>query len=498
MLLDLPNEILVLVLSPLGFRDLVVCKSVCRTLNAVICDVLFLQYKLVLASYGLCDNEFSVTAVKQRLQYAHLFNCALRDIRWIPHFTFTFEGQRLDHPSSFAIFRDLKNPGTLSLIYSGSSLRGAPQRHWVIKAPPASVYTYTFNPAEDLVILQTMDVPKSRHHLLTMSSGAQHPAASHPYLESETIGLDTTTFGPYLFVPGTRDFHTLWNWKTGEMVTNIRCHYYAVAFIDQDHLAIAAMTQGVGLALLIYRLPLIIYNEVTNVMQPAHYAFGLPTLHSQDRIREPRCCSLRRNASYPPMSTILDAGDFYSDPDDVLLSVESAHPTDQGQYEFFMPLRALQALMTPENRGRFTPWANWGPQHVHATPLLRYPPIVGWRAHCIFGMRRIGMYPTQREDGVLVAKIYDYHPRRVALARKEPSFDGRHWRVVDGENVSDDWLHSDMLETHLPFIEIEVPLPEEIQHHRGSMVTLGINDDSIVVCTDFIATRPNRVHIYTF
>lgn len=218
-------------------------------------------------------------------------------------------------------------------------------------------------------------------------------------------------------------------------------------------------------------------------MNPAHYVFGLPTLTFQEIRRDPSLCSFRRGFSCPPAPAAAAAGDFYADPDEVLLSVEYAQVSPPQQYELFIPLRGLQALLTPESRGHYTPWAIWGPTRAHATPLLRFPPIVGWRNHSIFGMRRIGMYPTLREDGVLVAKIYDYHPRRVASAEREAYAEGRRWEVIEGETVNGDWLGVGELKTDLHYIETVVPLPEELQRHRGSMVTLGINDDGIVACT---------------
>ncbi|KZV71861.1 hypothetical protein PENSPDRAFT_733865 [Peniophora sp. CONT] len=497
MLLKLPNELLVLALRPLDSEDLVVCKSVCRVLNNVISTSVFLQYTLTLADYGLYDNELSVKAVGEKLQRAHLFHDALRDIRWIPHFTMRFEGQRLDHPSTPLILRNMTGSGDLSLIHSGSAIRDVPERHWAVVPPPATVFAYTFNVAEDLAILQTMDVPRSRFHLLTMSSGAMHPEAARPFFEGETITLDSTTFGPYLFIHGTDGIHTLWNWKTGDMLTKIRCHYYSVAFLDQDHIALVGMTRTVGMALHVYCLPFTIFDEDASRMQSAHYVFGLPTLTHHHSRHEPTFSSLKRGFSSPPASAAAPAGDFYTDPNEALLIIEYAQLAPPRQYEIFFLLRGLQALLTPEYRGQYTPWETWGPQRAHATPLLRYPPIVGWRNHSTFGLRHIGMYPTQRADGVLVAKMHDYHPRRIALARREAPDVGSCRKVVEGEVVDGSWVEKDRLETHLPYIETEVPLPEELQRHRGSMITLGINDDGLIACTDFVASRPNVVHVYT-
>ncbi|KZV76089.1 hypothetical protein PENSPDRAFT_646632 [Peniophora sp. CONT] len=221
-------------------------------------------------------------------------------------------------------------------------------------------------------------------------------------------------------------------------------------------------------------------------MQPAHYVLGLPTLaQQQTRHGDPTHPCLKRGFSLPPAPAAAPAGNFYTDPNEALLTIEYAQRTPPRQYELFLPLRALRALLTPERRGQYTPWTDWGPQRAHVTPLLRYPPIVGWRSHSTFGMRRIGMYPTQREDGVLVAKLYDYHPRRVSLARREAPAEDRRWQVVEGETVSGNWLGANELKSHLPYIETEVPLPEELQRHRGSMITLGINDDGIVAKLGF-------------
>ena len=51
-----------------------------------------------------------------------------------------------------------------------------------------------------------------------MSGGYQHPQATLPFLEGDTIALDSTTFGKHLLIHGLSSEHTLWNWKTGEQI----------------------------------------------------------------------------------------------------------------------------------------------------------------------------------------------------------------------------------------------------------------------------------------
>ena len=126
----------------------------------MVCGSIYLQYKLTLATYGLCDNEWSAKPVGEKLQRARLFHCAVRDIRWIPHCTFRFDGQRIDYPSSPLVFRNMSRPDDLSFFHMGSALRDVPERHWAFIPPPATVFAYTFNIAENLAILQTSDVPK--------------------------------------------------------------------------------------------------------------------------------------------------------------------------------------------------------------------------------------------------------------------------------------------------------------------------------------------------
>lgn len=181
-------------------------------------------------------------AVGEKLQRAHLFHDALRDIRWIPHFAVHFNGLRLDHPSSPLIFRNTTSAGDLSLIHSGSVFRDVLERSWTVVPPLRALFTYTFNIAENLAILQTSDVPRydihtihigkavqlirrNRFYLLTMSNGTLHPEAAVPFLEGETIALDSTTFGPYLFIHGLNTMHSLWNWKTGDLLT-VRCYLW--------------------------------------------------------------------------------------------------------------------------------------------------------------------------------------------------------------------------------------------------------------------------------
>ena len=144
-------------------------------------------------------------------------------------------------------------------------------------------------------------------------------------------------------------------------------------------------------------------------------------------------------------------------------------------------LRSLLALLTPAHFGEHTPWAAWGPLNAHASVLSRRR-VTGLDEHSVFGMRRIDTYPTRRDDGVMVATIWDYHRSRVILARRELPAEESNWAVMEGETVGGAWLGMQGLQTLMPFIKIVVPLPEELQQ-QNSAVMLSLNDDGIVAAT---------------
>ena len=260
----------------------------------------------------------------------------------------------------------------------------------------------------------------------------------------------------------------------------IRCDYSSVTFLNLDHLALICMTHD-GLDLRIYRLPRVIFDVDTGVMHPPDYSLELPALSPATTPIE---CTLTRSPTsvYMPKDWPDIARDFYTDPNDALLTIQYEQRTPQRQYALVLGLRQLLSLLTPDHLGQQIAWAEWGPPRAHgSSQKLRHH--MGWDKYSTFGMRQIGPYPTMRSDGLLVATIRDYHPCRVARARQNlPSRDGD-WRLVSGGTVEGTWVGMNALETRLDFLEAILPLPEELQRDRRTTVTLGINEDGIVAST---------------
>lgn len=236
-----------------------------------------------------------------------------------------------------------------------------------------------------------------------------------------------------------------------------------------------------GQSIHVYNSPFIIFDVDAGNTNPPQYALGLPTLAPEVA---PLACSMTRGpaTSHVSQGSAARAGDFYTDPEEVLLTVNYEQVFPRMQYALIIRLRSLLALLTPEHLNQNTLWEEWGPTRAHAFPLPRRH-LTSWDRHSIFGMRRIDTYPTLRGDGMLVATIYDYHGKRVALAREElPAADSR-WVIVDGGNAPGIWLGMDELETLLPFVKITVPLPAELQLQRDSATILSLNDDGIIAST---------------
>ena len=206
-LLDLPVEILTLVFGNLGVEDLLRCSEVsrrsatfhrrvlirpnlcplqsCRSLHSIISTVPAVKYPLALAAYGLVNNERTVQPVGERLERAHLTYRAHCNFRWMPHFSLQLHTQRLESSSSPLVMRDMSGAYGLSLLFLGSIARSIPERYWTIRPALASeAFSYTCNPSEDLLILQTRQVQayEATHTL-------QRPCNAHRVLDHISIYL---------------------------------------------------------------------------------------------------------------------------------------------------------------------------------------------------------------------------------------------------------------------------------------------------------------------
>ncbi|KZV75096.1 hypothetical protein PENSPDRAFT_731847 [Peniophora sp. CONT] len=491
---QLPLEVLSLILGALSTKDLLRCRETCQGLNTVIANVPILQYTLALAAYGLTNNENSTKPINEKLERARLTYRGHRDFNWIPHFALQLGGKRIEHPSSPLAVGDATSSTSLTFILSGSIVRDVPDRQWTVNPLPDTAFSRSFNVSEDLLVLQTQDIPSPRFHLRTISDGGVHPEAALPVLPGGSLGVDHLTYGPFILVPGGDSIHSLWNWKTGTMLTMIRCHYSAVSFLDADHLAFVSRSD-LGQFIHVYRLPSIIFDPDAETMNPPHYVFNLPTI-APDAVPLP--CSMMQGpaSSYMASGSTASAGACYTDPEEVLLTVYYEQLSPRRQYALVLRARSLLERLTAENLGQTTPWTDWGPSNAHGYPLSRRR-LSGWDNHSIFGMRRIDTYPTVRSDGVLVATIYDYHARRVALARQEAPAENGRWSIVEGQTVHGNWAGTVILETRMPFVRTTVVLPAELQSQRDSAIALTLNDDGIIASTGLLRSSATTVHVYT-
>ncbi|VDC04078.1 unnamed protein product [Peniophora sp. CBMAI 1063] len=490
--LQLPLEILSIILGALGVQDLLRCGETCQVLHTAVSNIPTLQYILALSAYGLVDNVSNTKPITEKLERARLTYRAYRDFRWIPHLAISLDGQYIEQPSSPMVLRSATST-RLTLMLFGSLVRDAPDRQWTVNPQPAAAFSRTINVSEDLLVLQTQNIQGSCFHIRTVSDGAAHPQAALPSFPGGVLGVAHQSYGPYLLMPGANNVHTIWNWKTGMVVSAIRCHYSAIAFLDAEHIALLCLTD-LGQFMHVYHLPSIIFDVNAGIMHPPQYAFGLPTL---DPAVMPLACSLLRGPAspYATAGSPTPTGTCYTDPEDVLLMVKYEQVLPRRQYALAIRLRSLLQLLTPAHMTHTTPWGEWGPRHAHAFRLSQRR-TSDWDKHSIFGMRRVDMYPTVTPAGILVVAIRDYHKRRVALARQETPPENGSWILVEEGNLDGAWLGMNTLDTCMPYVETTVPLPPELQSQRNAAIVLSINDDGIIASTGFVGSNATIAHVY--
>ena len=119
------------------------------------------------------------------------------------------------------------------------------------------------------------------------------------------------------------------------------------------------------------------------------------------------------------------------------------------------------------------PWHQWGPHHSRA--LAHHPNWTAWVCY-VYGMKFVEPAPVSHA-GTLMLQIMDFHPIRVERVRQgELAEEG--WTLVTLSNrVPKGWLQSIDVETDLPFLIKEIPLPPEV---GNAAETFMISEDTLI------------------
>ncbi|KZV65688.1 hypothetical protein PENSPDRAFT_689675 [Peniophora sp. CONT] len=497
----LPAETLILIFSRLDYRGMIALRKCCRTFQHAIRDSAELRYIIALAAAGLCEDGSAsgdLTSA-ELLDKLGRYEKAWKSMHWTEHIVLRSKpGERISAPSNPLIWQSRpEGRPQLRLFYAPSHLRDAVQHEWEIPMNGYPVFSYLFHMTHDLVVVQTADVPRPRFYFLMLSSGDPHPDAHlHTLLESDQVMFGLLLTRQYLIIPSDTGKQTVINWRTGRHVTHVMCNYYSVGFLDDDHLLVLPPPeQESGPCMLVYRLQ----PEPVKVIM----AFGLPSFTAGHSMQD---CTIKCApcGSYH-LPHLPHADRFVADPIDQLLTVGISEHNTAASYELVVHARALLAYLPVVSVSQtpvFIPWDHWGVTRSHIYIAIP-PPRVGWLSNCIFGSRRITIRPRRRAvDDLLVADVWDYNARRIGCTRLlQDTIDAssRPWAVHDSDTVNNIWLtEGGPLVTRLPHIKVEMPLPEELQHRRPEEISLYINDNGVIACTDRVDGTPSVAHVLVF
>ncbi|KAI0937664.1 hypothetical protein AcV7_003637 [Taiwanofungus camphoratus] len=291
-LLSLPPELIVRILACLTLSDLVSCRRACKCLNAIIKTTTLLQYLIETQVAGVEDNPASSLALVDRLRLLRARETAwhhLQSSRTTPievkHFPssiydltggvfllgeslrWTFGAWRSTDSLRFVRLPAVadsadshSNVSRQDSPWSRIELKGnimdvglAVQEHDLI-----AVVTFTYPPLDATEPLAAVDL-----HLLKISTGAYHPAASQPVIHVSDLSIipgqcgvsieivgDTLGILVYLRfltnTPGSAIFHT-YDWKSGKQkqFRNASArHYNSFTFLSPDAIVLPNLTEN--------------------------------------------------------------------------------------------------------------------------------------------------------------------------------------------------------------------------------------------------------------
>ncbi|KAI0064198.1 hypothetical protein BV25DRAFT_292958 [Artomyces pyxidatus] len=467
------DDVLLEILEVLEYQPLLACLATCRRLRRIISESTSLQYKLELAACGMLDGPRNNQALdlRERLRRLRLYDAAWRQPGWaepfsLPHLVGRFTSIDVTGALVFQASNVSARGPLLQQI--PSSLRGVQEWHKIL---PRDTIVELIDPSQDLLAfmqnISTSDVRLLCCQISSLSTGEAHRfAAPHPYALAPSrmlLNICNDYILETLCDTRLRWEHIVWNWKTGvvEMWPGYR-GYQPFHFLDDTHiLVVESNDYGIVpyLRVFPFRDTGTGSKSAANQLTAPSYCFILPHC-----LRESRqfVANIAPRCSWGG----LDAGYFYSDPDDRLLSLHVSFATPRTRRKAVcldIPLQTLRAYMAMHPATQHTtsiPWSEWGPHGTRVTSPSLSESVFS-ENNAMNGMRRITV--NNPLNSRITMAVLDYHPRRVARAlarQRHGAGDGGAVVLVCEEEACSGF---DELRTSLPCIAKDVRIPEELK-----------------------------------
>ncbi|KAI0063933.1 hypothetical protein BV25DRAFT_1914982 [Artomyces pyxidatus] len=497
-----PDDAVLEILENLEYKSLLACQTTCRRLRALVAASVSLQYKIELAACGMVDGPrgSQTLDVTERLRRLRLYDTAWRQLAWtgrsaLPYLVGRYPPPTSGGPSLFFTYGHDVDIEVEAILHISSELRGVKERH--ISFPVHTSHNMLLDPSQDLLAIaptSTFPVLPHRCQLLSLSTGEAHFLAS--ILDPcANIGERTLIeIRGDLILEGIRpdpessdwDYY-VWNWRTGDMVSTMpslthngsMCNH--ARFLDNNHILVLGTAEWYEGRPSCIRVIPIAASPLRNVpiladgAYPPGHIFILPMF-----MQESTGTQTVYHADSSPHSAS-NSGCFHSDPDERLLSIRVytrwySHASEGlDSLTIDMPLETFRSYIAthPLTGDSVTvPWDEWR----QGTRVTRHDKTL-WACYIDYvltsGMRRINIRKLAPKE-LPIVEMLDYHPRRVARAiARRRNGGGESETVLFRSDEFDGEVYDD-LQTALPCVLKQIPLPDELAQ--------GWDDQRMVEC----------------
>ncbi|TFY50460.1 hypothetical protein EVG20_g11504 [Dentipellis fragilis] len=263
----IPVELLLGTFELLDARTLMLAQGVCRQWHDIIAHDSGLQYKIELELSGIKDEAETKLPKAEQLRLLRSHQSAWRDLSQGHIAIDTVEqsiltNRRLNRGVFFHI-KTGDGSGTRTFYCLPSRRRQTGSESWVV-----NLETYQrvddYDPSQDLLLVGEYAPTASsgpdytRIHIRSLKTGGSHNASTletliieHPHRRPEQITYDIQIAHDFVGVlvhdDGLNFWHekpfTVWNWKSGEKLLEIRAHDIdSFAFLSDEHVVLLTLT----------------------------------------------------------------------------------------------------------------------------------------------------------------------------------------------------------------------------------------------------------------
>ncbi|KAF5352993.1 hypothetical protein D9758_007884 [Tetrapyrgos nigripes] len=495
LLVDLPSELVLLILSYGSFRDILSFRLISRFYHTLVSDSIDLQYRILLQVSGMLDNPCS--GLPLQIRYEKLKE---RERAWFtlrPRFT---KNIPVEHPTvvlydlSVDVYM-LSDEARQSIdnitLPSNAEDPVPPWQSLHIKDLVTDdsqihrkILDFGILQEQDLIAVVTTltdlptDILNMRVSCVQRSTGKPHPLAGPPM----SLVFDVHTYCPGLDLNGDLAALTLQtnesesrvvvlNWKTSTIQAEFKsfsCRYGAATFICQGVLLVPNI---IGPCIELWRIP-IPSSEPPPVMTTPNLTLKMPSVNSRVELEEFSC----RGAPKPSScnDNIPSQRPFHSDPDQSILVFHLFTTMEfwsQGHrvvpFAFFVHRKTfLELLRSHEasidnvtrhddrNSPITIPWSSWGPPKTR----FLYQSFSGQSSNTDWittacGQRYIFFHYLREGYPMIVLDFNEHTVNRVrdAVCRSQEKMLQQNPRFALGYDSS-------QLELDIPLLGMKVPL----------------------------------------